>query len=330
MRRFCSCVLASAIFLSTPVLAEKTFSLGAARSTYRVGSGDVLKVGIYYAPIYDDSLKIAGEYAVLPDGTLSLPLVGTLPVAGLEVAEVTSLLNERYSTYFKHAVVSVNLGALRPVRVILTGEVVHPGPYELKPGGTLGTLLQTAGGLADTADVRQVQLTRELTGTKTLNLWDLITEKADNRDILLEDGDRIAIPKSLEPNSSETSLLASSTLGQGKLKFRILGDINAYVALDPVAAYVPVALKEAGVPINSIKDFDVQLERVGSDGQVTKKLIPSEEIGLKKSDALLPGDVIVVTKKGKPFNEAIWEGFQAVVSPLRDLIYTLVLFRNLR
>ncbi|WP_218079970.1 polysaccharide biosynthesis/export family protein [Anthocerotibacter panamensis] len=323
-------ILLLQLFGGVPLLAQQSFDLGVARSTYRVGPGDGLRIGIFYAPVYDDSLKIAGDYAILPDGTLSLPLVGTLPVEGLEVSEVTALLNERYSTYFKNATVSVNLSSLRPVHVVLTGEVNRPGPYELKPGATMTTLLQAAAGVTEEADVRSVLLTQEVTGTRKLNLFDLIADQSSQqRDILLADGDRIVIPKAPPGSDLDAQLLTSSSLGSGKIRVRILGDINAYVALDTSASFVPIALTQAGLSAAVQKEYDVLLARRSKEGKVTRTAIDLGTGGFGASDNLRSGDVLLVTKRPEGFFDSIYRGLTTAVSPLRDLLFTLILFRQL-
>jgi polysaccharide biosynthesis/export protein len=329
MKKVVALLTVAGLFFANPVFAQRAFTLGTARSTYRVGPGDSLRVGIYFNPTYEGTLGIAGDYAVLPDGTLSLPLVGTLVVSGLEVADITTLLNERYSSYFKKAIVSVNLGNLRPVRVILTGEITKPGPYELKSGSTLAPLLQLAGGLTEEADVRQVEVTQASGDKRTVNLWDLIAESSENRDILLTDGDRISIPKALETESAEVQLVARSTLGQGKLRIRLLGDVNTWVAVDANTPYVPLALNQGGVGPADTTLFDIQIVRQGDDGQAIKiPYIFNAETAFIKDTPLQSGDILIVARRPIPIGQAILNGIQTVFVPTTQLLTNIIFLRN--
>lgn len=332
MKSLFSLLLVVGIVGNSPLLAQqRTFNVGAARSTYRIGPGDGLRISIYYAPTYEDSLKIGGEYSVLPDGTLTLPLVGTLAVNGLEVAEIDALLNDRYASYFKKATVSVTVSNLRPVRVVLTGEVTKPGPYELKSGATLGGLLQSAGGVSEEADVRQVQITQSSGETRSLNLWELIADTSANRDILLTDGDRIAIPRSTTRLSSEIQLIARSSLGPGKLKIRMLGDVNTWVALDANTPFVPAALNQAGIPPVSTTDFEVTITRLDDAGQPQR--IPyafNSETAFQKDEKLQSGDILVVARRPKPFFQQLLDGLQTVTTTTNFLLNPIVLLRSLR
>jgi len=326
MKSLPSLLMAATLCLVPPIFAQQTFNLGATRSTYRVGPGEVLRLGIFYSPSYDDSLKVSGDYPVLPDGTLTVPLVGTLNVTGLEVGEIESLLSQRYSAYFKKAVISVSILNLRPVRVVLTGEVNRPGPVELKPGATLTSLLQTAGGVTEAADVRNVTFIPAGGQVRTLNLWNLITADGQGRDLLLADGDRIFIPKG--DGSEDTTLLTRSTFGQGKMVIPVVGDVSTYVALDATTPYAPLVLAQAGIPAKEVRDYDIQVAHLDANGEATRRTIDLSANNLAPDTALRSGDVLVVTRRGKPFLESLWTGLQTVVLPARDLLTTLLLFRN--
>ena len=62
------------------------FTGGADEQAYRVGIGDILRI-----TVADHSELDRDEIVVLPDGQVSLPLIGTLPAAGRALAEIARM-----------------------------------------------------------------------------------------------------------------------------------------------------------------------------------------------------------------------------------------------
>ncbi|MFH7242804.1 MAG: SLBB domain-containing protein [Spirulina sp.] len=178
---------------------------------YTLGPGDRLQVALFRLPQY------SGEFEVQVDGTLSLPLVGNVSVQGLDLESASDRIAQRYSQYLRRPVVTVNLLARRPLVVAIAGEINRPGAYALRIEGTsfpkLTQLLEAAGGITQSADLRQVEVRRQHQGRSqlfTANLWDLINTGNLNQDVVLRDGDSIYIPSTLVP-LEEAPILASAT-----------------------------------------------------------------------------------------------------------------------
>jgi polysaccharide export outer membrane protein len=94
------------------------------------------------------------------DGTINLPLVGSVPVSGLSVSEVRKELNKRL------AEVSDSLSffevRLLNYRVTVIGEVKVAGTYYFyEKGVTLLQAISQTGGLTDLANMKRVKVTRE-------------------------------------------------------------------------------------------------------------------------------------------------------------------------
>jgi polysaccharide biosynthesis/export protein len=98
------------------------FRVGAPTPTYRIGVGDVLRLHVA-----EHNELNAEELFVLPDGTISLPLIGSLPAAGHTVAEVAAAAQRAYGAQRlrdPRVVVSVVRGQqkLRQFMQYLTGD----------------------------------------------------------------------------------------------------------------------------------------------------------------------------------------------------------------
>src|SRR5512144_2243215 len=91
---------------------------------YTLNAGDVLAVSVWR----EDELR--RELVVLPDGTISFPLAGTVTVAGLQPADVEALLSKRLAKYIPDAVVSVSVTGASGYRVYVIGAVNKPGEFQ--------------------------------------------------------------------------------------------------------------------------------------------------------------------------------------------------------
>jgi polysaccharide biosynthesis/export protein len=90
-------------------------------------------------------------FQVGEDGTIGLPIIGRVRVAGLTVAEFERALNDKLRVYVKEpktTVASVQYRS-RPVSVI--GAVTNPGVYQITAPRTLVQMLSVAGGLRSDA-----------------------------------------------------------------------------------------------------------------------------------------------------------------------------------
>jgi polysaccharide export outer membrane protein len=160
--------------------------------------------------------QYSGEFEVQVDGSLSLPLVGNVNVLDLTLEQASAALSQRYSQYLRRPGVTLNLLVRRPLVVGIAGEINRPGSYALTIEGTsfpkLTQLFEVAGGITQSANLREVQVQRQTNGRTqvfTANLWDLINTGNLNQDVVLRDGDSIFIPSTLVP-LDEAPILAAA------------------------------------------------------------------------------------------------------------------------
>lgn len=110
-----------------------------------IGPGDVLDIQVYG----DDKLSTRGK--VLGDGTLPMPLLGSIAVAGRKPKDVASYLERALEQYVKAPSVTVMIQESQ-VSVAVIGEVKQPGVIPLDSPATVLQALAKAGGLTDFAD----------------------------------------------------------------------------------------------------------------------------------------------------------------------------------
>ncbi|MGH9630250.1 MAG: polysaccharide biosynthesis/export family protein [Bryobacteraceae bacterium] len=92
-------------------------------------------------------------------GTIDLPLIGPMKVAGVSVEQVRSALESKLRPYVKDPQVSVNLVEMQSQPVSIVGAVNKPGNYQLQGRKTLIEALSVAEGLRQDAGYR-IKITR--------------------------------------------------------------------------------------------------------------------------------------------------------------------------
>jgi protein involved in polysaccharide export with SLBB domain len=136
-------------------------------SEFRIHPGDMLDVTV--SDLIGENQYYPVPTRVLEDGTIRLPLVGSLALSGLSLPGAEQTIFAAYSSqgFLKKPQVTVALRETRKVRVFVLGAVNKPGQYDLNATeGDLLSALVTAGGLApDSGTI--VEVRRRLTPGST-------------------------------------------------------------------------------------------------------------------------------------------------------------------
>ncbi len=182
-------------------------------SAYTLGAGDIVRVDIFRVAQY------SGESQVSVDGTLNLPLIGRVDVEGITVEAASAKLSERYAEYLRRPLITLSLSSRRPLQISIAGEINRPGSYTIDQGlnqqARLSQLIETSGGITQSANLSEVQVRRALSNNGSqvivVNLLDLIANGNLTQDITLRDGDEVIVPTASVPTQN-AALLADSTL----------------------------------------------------------------------------------------------------------------------
>jgi len=170
-------------------------------SAYTLGAGDRIRITVFQLEQY------SGEYDILVDGTVNLPIVGSVLVEGMTLAQATEAITAGYSPILQRPAITVGLVSRRAIQIGVAGEVNRPGSYTITPQGgnfpSLTQLLEEAGGIRMTADLSRVQIRRPGNGsiqTVTVDLLQLLRTGSLNSDLPLRDGDEIFVPTATNPD----------------------------------------------------------------------------------------------------------------------------------
>jgi polysaccharide export outer membrane protein len=137
--------LAAALCVSgnRPVRAETPGLVAATTTAYRLAPDDIIDIAVEG----HDDLK--EEATILPDGTLTVPIIGSMQVAGLTVDEFTQKLKQGMSVELNQPDVTVTVHQSQPRQVSVLGTVKNPGLYDYKQGWHLLEALAASGGPID-------------------------------------------------------------------------------------------------------------------------------------------------------------------------------------
>tara|TARA_Y100000589_G_C27177689_1_gene639454 strand:- start:196 stop:1332 length:1137 start_codon:yes stop_codon:yes gene_type:complete len=311
---------------------------------YLIGPGDVLTLSLFDAP------ELSGEYVVFNDGTISLPLIGTIFVSNFSISQVTNILEERYKEQLLRPELHLNVKVPRPILVSVIGEIERPGIYSLTKreqsilaGGpqitnsglpTIVDAIQKAGGITQNANLTNVVLIRKVPGlnnkrkTTTINLLDLIFEGDHTQNLFLFDGDVIRLTKANKISPS-TMKIARANLSPSTIKVRVIGQVRVPGLID-LSANTPLvqAVISAGGPIAwKANKGNVFLLRVNENGTVIKKRYKinlNENVSYEKNPPLKDKDIVLV--ESSALNK-FSSGLGAVTEPISSLVTAITLFK---
>ncbi|HET9209501.1 MAG TPA: polysaccharide biosynthesis/export family protein [Thermoanaerobaculia bacterium] len=161
-------------------------------NAYSIGLGDVLEISVWKNP--DLSVTVP----VRPDGRISVPLLGDVQAAGMTPLALKQTLTDGYKEYVTAPGVSVVVKEIHSRKIYVTGEVAHPGTYDLEPRGKLMQALALAGGLTPYAKGRVVVLRDGKDGRQEkrmeVDLKSIINGKKPENNLLLQPGDTLIVP----------------------------------------------------------------------------------------------------------------------------------------
>lgn len=122
---------------------------------YRISAEDIVNV-----TVYDEPEMSIQETRVSSNGTVSMPLIGDVRVAGLTTAEVAARIESMLADgYLKKPKVRVSIHAYR--QVFVNGEVKQPGGYSYQDGLTVQKAVVLAGGFTERASTSKITLVSE-------------------------------------------------------------------------------------------------------------------------------------------------------------------------
>lgn len=161
---------------------------------YRLGPGDAIGVQVFQNP------DLTVEARVSESGVISYPLVGSVQLGGLSIAEAEKRISDalRNGGYVRSPQVNITLRQVRGNQVAVLGQVNRPGRFPLETFNTrVSDMLAAAGGVTPTGDDVLI-----LTGTRqgkpfrrVIDIPGLFLNQTPEADVVVVGGDTLYVNK---------------------------------------------------------------------------------------------------------------------------------------
>ncbi|NLJ35274.1 MAG: hypothetical protein GX358_03395 [candidate division WS1 bacterium] len=272
---------------------------------YRVQRGDALHVYVF------DEEMLTGAYVVGAAGSITLPVVGQIPVVGRNIAEIRVAVARQLSEVLRDPVVTVRLDEATSTRLVfMSGYVENTGPATVPFGFSVRDAVLIAGP-TDRADLSRVTLSRQGEPTQQFDLRGLRADHPVGPTVPIEYNDAIYVPRLdsvvtvlgevqqpgsvvLPENETLTVLEVISKLGQG---FAPRADMKSALLLrpgvsDPMRIDLQALLQEGDISQNyQLQGGDVVLvrraEEIAVVGQVNSPVVFYSSEPVKLTEAVI-------------------------------------------
>jgi exopolysaccharide production protein ExoF len=242
-----------------------------------------------------DWLSLTGDYTVGTAGTISLPFIGEMPVAGKTTAEVATSIGDQLQQKFgliDRPDASVEIAEFRPF--FISGEVQSPGRYPYVPGLTVLKAITLAGGQRRPSDQGQV---RDFISSRG-NYQALVAQHDSllaRRARLVAEAtgkEEIDFPQELEQSQQGKKLMADETAFKAAREKRLnvqlasLADLKKL--LDGEVASLATKIATQGRQVDLLQEELANVGSLAEQGLVVKQRI----LSLQQQIADLQGKVI--------------------------------------
>lgn len=182
----------AALLLALALAAASAAAPGGSRE--QLGPGDTVRVTVFQNP------ELGGEMRLTERGSVVLPLVGEVVIAGQTPVEAGATIAAQFARgrFLVDPHVSVALVDLRSRQVSVLGQVARPGQYPIdRPGLRLTDVIALAGGIAASGDHRVVAIVTRDDGPRRLQIDVAAMYRSGDMspDFEVQAGDAIFVPE---------------------------------------------------------------------------------------------------------------------------------------
>lgn len=176
---------------SQPVVVKNFDPPAAASTPYVIGRDDQLSVIVW------KQKQLSGDVTVASDGTITVPLLGSVKAAGLTCEQLAKNLTKGFTAYTRTPNVTVRVVSPNSRIFYVLGQVHTPGAYPLHSGERLAQALAQAGGLTEFANAGKIHVLRQTAGGGsdiTVDFKQVLNGTSASADIPIEAHDTITVP----------------------------------------------------------------------------------------------------------------------------------------
>ena len=156
-------------------------------SSYTLDGGDILSIQLIGQKDFIDL------FPVNRDGTINIPDIGKINIAGLSLGEASELVKSRVNNVFIGTDAYITLNQIRDVNILVSGNAKNPGVYTLTGNSNILHALTMAGGINEYGSFRVINLVRNGNIIETLDIYDILIDGNYSLKKRLRSGDVIFV-----------------------------------------------------------------------------------------------------------------------------------------
>ena len=219
-------------------------------SSYVLDFGDVLEVQTLGQRGFITQVEIKR------DGSVSIPEIGKLYVAGLSLDDATNKIQKKISETSIGVESFVTLVNVRDIQVIVAGNVFNPGPYILNGNSNVFHALTISGGPSDMGSFREIELVRDNKVIEVIDLYDTFIFGKSSFNKRLRSGDIVFV----KPVQNLVSVI-------GGVKRPFVYELKETDTLDTVISFANGLSADADISeINLYRLIDGKVEAIDVKG----------------------------------------------------------------
>lgn len=240
-----------------------------ASTAYILGYGDILEIQ------FIGQLDSIDSYTIKRDGSINLPDIGQIKLAGLSLNGAIELIEARVNSTFIGTETFISLTNVRDVNVLVSGNAYNPGIYTISGNSNMLHALSVAGGINDTGSYRQINLIRDQKVIETLDMYDILITGLYSSKLPLKSGDIIfvgPVKKMISIDGAIKKPAKYELLDNQNLSevINFANGITADADLKNIFLDRIIDGKIKSLPINTIKQFDSIVAKDGDKIYIRK------------------------------------------------------------
>jgi polysaccharide export outer membrane protein len=243
--------------------------------SYPLGPGDVLLIEIYGIE------ELKNEVTVDPQGSITLPILDRIYVAGLTIDQLQDKLKRDYSEYINDPQINIQLKEYGSRYVNVMGEVGNPSRIALKRALKLLDAISLAGGFTDKSGDIELQRKDEkgVVQKRKILKDSLLSANSEDDNLYLLDGDVINV------------MPVSSVYLSGEVK------TPQAIMYEKELTLLKAVAKAGGFTQWANKSSIVILRKTGEKTETIKVDASKIEKGKAEDPKLYPSDYIIVKER---------------------------------
>ena len=248
------------IFNNNPYL-DKEYLLGNIDEGYLIAPGDELRIITYGDNSFEQNVKVDRN------GNINIRGYGLFFASGNSFKTLKSRLKIFLGKYLSGLIsdpqktfMDVSLTQLRPVKVVVLGQVEAPGPHILNTSGSALSALYASGGVKTSGTLRDIKIYRNNKLYKTIDLYDYITKGQLREDVRLTNNDIVFV-----------NVRKNSFLLEGEVYNNAVYELKENEGLSELLQF------SGGLPVTA-QTRKVNISRITPPEMRTKEIIADREL----------------------------------------------------